>query len=175
MALIMVGVGVGYVLMGPFPETTEAQEDGEETGSVTNNYYYNETHYNNETHYINDGGGKYDPPHSSQVSFWNFNNTGNGQQYQSFWKEGNRVTSDCIVYYDKVIFYDFDMNVIAEYHMGGSDEGTVGGNSTNKCVKSGFSWIDTVLPQEPVRVGLLYSSGSARDDHPEYNIQIRTF
>ncbi len=103
-ALIMVGVGVGYVLMGPFPETTEAQTSG----------------------------GQYDPPHSSQVSFLNYNETSYGQQYQSFWKEGNRVTSDCIVYYDKVIFYDFDMNVIAEYHMYGSDEGTIDGASTNK-------------------------------------------
>ena len=152
-ALILVGVGVGYVLMGPFPETTEAQEDGEETGSVTNNYYYNETHYNNETHYINDGGGKYDPPHSSQVSFLNYNNTDYGpMQYLSFWKEGNRVTSDCIHRYDRVIFYDYDMNVIAEYSMDGGAEGTVGGNSTNKCTSGAYAWIDTELPQEPVRV-----------------------
>ena len=57
-ALILVGVGVGYVLMGPFPETTEAQE--EEHG----------------------GGGQYDPPHSSQVSFRNYNDTHYGKQYQ---------------------------------------------------------------------------------------------
>ena len=151
-ALILVGVGVGYVLMGPFPETTEAQEDGEETGSVTNNYYNNETHYNNEPHYINDGGGKYDPPHSSQVSFLNHNNTDYGQQYQSFWKEGNRVTSDCIHQSGRVIFYDYDMNVIAEYSMDGGAEGTVGGNSTNKCTSGAYAWIDTELPQEPVRV-----------------------
>ena len=124
-ALIMVGVGVGYVLMGPFPETTEAQEDG--------------------------GGGQYDPPHSSQVSFLNYNSS-DGKQYQSFWKEGNRVTSDCISENKHVIFYDYDMNVIAEYHMDGGAEGTVGGNSTNKCTSGAYAWIDTELPQEPVRV-----------------------
>nr|AIF23587.1 hypothetical protein [uncultured marine group II/III euryarchaeote SAT1000_17_E06] len=124
-ALIMVGVGVGYVLMGPFPETTEAQEDG--------------------------GGGKYDPPHSSQVSFLNYNST-SGKQYLSFWKEGNRVTSDCISENKHVIFYDYDMNVIAEYSMDGGAEGTVGGNSTNKCTSGDYAWIDTELPQEPVRV-----------------------
>jgi hypothetical protein len=124
-ALIMVGVGVGYVLMGPFPETTEAQEDG--------------------------GGGKYDPPHSSQVSFLNYNST-SGKQYLSFWKEGNRVTSDCISENKHVIFYDYDMNVIAEYSMDGGAEGTVGGNSTNKCTSGAYAWIDTELPQEPVRV-----------------------
>ena len=145
-ALIMVGVGVGYELMGPFPETTEAQEDGEENGSVTNNYYNNETHYNN------DGGGKYDPPHSSQVSFRNHNISSNGQLYQSFWKEGNNVTSDCINYGYDIIFYDYDMNVIAEYNMEGA-EGTVSGNGTNKCKSDAYSWIDTELPQEPVRVG----------------------
>ena len=125
-ALIMVGVGVGYVLMGPFPETTEAQEDG--------------------------GGGQYDPPHSSQVSFLNYNST-SGKQYLSFWKEGNRVTSDCISENKHVIFYDYDMNVIAEYSMDGGAEGTVGGNSTNKCTSGAYAWIDTELPQEPVRVG----------------------
>jgi len=124
-ALIMVGVGVGYVLMGPFPETTEAQEDG--------------------------GGGQYDPPHSSQVSFLNYNST-SGKQYLSFWKEGNRVTSDCISENKHVIFYDYDMNVIAEYSMDGGAEGTVGGNSTNKCTSGAYAWIDTELPQEPVRV-----------------------
>ena len=124
-ALIMVGVGVGYVLMGPFPETTEAQDDG--------------------------GGGKYDPPHSSQVSFLNYNNW-SGQQYQSFWKEGNRVTSDCIYIGYRVIFYDYDMNVIAGYDTGGYDEGIVNGDSTNKCASGSYAWIDTVLPQEPVRV-----------------------
>ena len=123
-ALIMVGVGVGYVLMGPFPETTEAQDDG--------------------------GGGKYDPPHSSQVSFLNYNNTNYG--YQSFWKEGNRVTSDCLSQNRDVIFYDYDMNVIAEYNVNSSAEGIIQGNETNKCI-SGYSWIDTELPQEPVRVG----------------------
>ena len=129
-ALIMVGVGVGYVLMGPFPETTEAQEDG--------------------------GGGQYDPPHSSQVSFLNYNST-SGKQYLSFWKEGNRVTSDCISENKHVIFYDYDMNVIAEYSMDGGAEGTVGGNSTNKCTSGAYAWIDTELPQEPVRVA--FSSG----------------
>ena len=124
-ALIMVGVGVGYVLMGPFPETTEAQDDG--------------------------GGGQYDPPHSSQVSFLNYNST-SGKQYLSFWKEGNRVTSDCISENKHVIFYDYDMNVIAEYSMDGGAEGTVGGNSTNKCTSGAYAWIDTELPQEPVRV-----------------------
>ena len=124
-ALIMVGVGGGYVLMGPFPETTEAQEDG--------------------------GGGQYDPPHSSQVSFLNYNST-SGKQYLSFWKEGNRVTSDCISENKHVIFYDYDMNVIAEYSMDGGAEGTVGGNSTNKCTSGAYAWIDTELPQEPVRV-----------------------
>ena len=124
-ALIMVGVGAGYVLMGPFPETTEAQEDG--------------------------GGGQYDPPHSSQVSFLNYNST-SGKQYLSFWKEGNRVTSDCISENKHVIFYDYDMNVIAEYSMDGGAEGTVGGNSTNKCTSGAYAWIDTELPQEPVRV-----------------------
>ena len=124
-ALILVGVGVGYVLMGPFPETTEAQEDG--------------------------GGGQYDPPHSSQVSFLNYNST-SGKQYLSFWKEGNRVTSDCISENKHVIFYDYDMNVIAEYSMDGGAEGTVGGNSTNKCTSGAYAWIDTELPQEPVRV-----------------------
>ena len=126
-ALIMVGVGVGYVLMGPFPETTEAQDDG--------------------------GGGKYDPPHSSQVSFLNYNGT-SGKQYLSFWKEGNRVTSDCISENKHVIFYDHDMNVIAEYSMDGGAEGTVGGNSTNKCTSGAYAWIDTELPQEPVRVAI---------------------
>jgi len=96
-ALIMVGVGVGYVLMGPFPETTEAQDDG--------------------------GGGQYDPPHSSQVSFLNYNST-SGKQYLSFWKEGNRVTSDCISENKHVIFYDYDMNVIADYDMNGQAAGT---------------------------------------------------
>ena len=148
-ALIMVGVGVGYVLMGPFPETTEAQEDG--------------------------GGGQYDPPHSSQVSFLNYNETYYGQQYQSFWKEGNRVSSDCIHENYRVIFYDYDMNVIAVYNLwSGNTEGTIKGNSANKC--SGYSsWIDTELPQEPVRVGLLYSGGSALGNHPEHHLQIRTF
>ena len=139
-ALILVGVGVGYVLMGPFPETTEAQEDG--------------------------GGGQYDPPHSSQVSFLNYNDSVG--QYQSFWKEGNRVTSDCVNYDYRVIFYDYDMNVIAEYDMYGSNEGTINGNSTNKCVGTYFAWIDTELSQEPVRVGLLQSG-------TQYNLQIRTF
>ena len=86
-ALIMVGVGVGYVLMGPFPETTEAMSD-------------------------DGGGGQYDPPHSSQVSFLNYNDTYYGKQYQSFWKEGNRVTSDRTGQSYQVIFYDYDMNVI---------------------------------------------------------------
>ena len=144
-ALIMVGVGVGYVLMGPFPETTEAQTSG----------------------------GQYDPPHSSQVSFLNLNSSTFGVGYQSFWKEGNRVTSDCIEYNDRVIFYDYDMNVIAEYDMYGSNEGTIEGNSTNKCESYSYAWIDTELPQEPVRVGLL---STATESHfPEYNIQIRTF
>ena len=130
-ALILVGVGVGYVLMGPFPETTEAQISG----------------------------GQYDPPHSSQVSFLNYNETYYGQQYQSFWKEGNRVTSDCIYQNMEVTFYDYDMNVIAQYDMSGAAEGTIFGTDTNKC-QSGdgdpdlFAWIDTELPQEPVRVGL---------------------
>ena len=130
-ALILVGVGVGYVLMGPFPETTEAQE--EEQG----------------------GGGQYDPPHSSQVSFLNYNSTNGNEQYKSFWKEGNRVTSDCVSGSYQVIFYDYDMNVIAEYNMNGYDEGTVGGNETdvNKCGHNQWAWIDTELPQEPVRVG----------------------
>ena len=127
-ALIIVGVGVGYVLMGPFPETTEAQISG----------------------------GQYDPPHSSQVSFLNYNETARGQHYQSFWKEGNRVTSDCVNYDYRVIFYDYDMNVIAEYDMYGSNEGTINGNSTNKCEDSEghYAWIDTELPQEPVRVAI---------------------
>ena len=131
-ALIMVGVGVGYVLMGPFPETTEAQDDG--------------------------GGGQYDPPHSSQVSFNNYNSTNHGEQYQSFWKEGNKVTSDCIIQDYLVIFYDYDMNVIAEYDMGGGAEGTFKGNSTNKCEnpEGHYGWIDTELPQEPVRVAYSY-------------------
>ena len=127
-ALIMVGVGVGYVLMGPFPETTEAMSD-------------------------DGGGGQYDPPHSSQVSFLNYNST-SGKQYLSFWKEGNRVTSDCISENKHVIFYDYDMNVIAEYSMDGGAEGTVGGNSTNKCTSGAYAWIDTELPQEPVRVAI---------------------
>ena len=148
-ALILVGVGVGYVLMGPFPETTEAMSD-------------------------DDGGGQYDPPHSSQVSFLNYNST-SGKQYLSFWKEGNRVTSDCISENKHVIFYDYDMNVIAEYSMDGGAEGTVGGNSTNKCTSGAYAWIDTELPQEPVRVGLLNSGNSVRDEHPEHHIQIRTF
>ena len=150
-ALILMGVGVGYVLMGPFPETTEAMSD-------------------------DDGGGQYDPPHSSQVSFLNYNDT--VEQYQSFWKEGNRVTSDCVNYDYRVIFYDYDMNVIAEYDMYGSNEGTINGNSTNKCVGTYFAWIDTELSQEPVRVGLLYSNYAGSDERsefPEYSIQIRTF
>ena len=149
-ALIMVGVGVGYVLMGPFPETTEAQE--EEHG----------------------GGGQYDPPHSSQVSFLNYNSS--SYQNQSFWKEGNRVTSDCISHYERVIFYDYDMNVIAVYNLwSGNTEGTIKGNSANKC--SGYSsWIDTELPQEPVRVGLLHcehSTGCSSDGQSK--LRIRTF
>ena len=130
-ALIMVGVGVGYVLMGPFPETTEAQEDG--------------------------GGGQYDPPHSSQVSFLNYNSS--SYQNQSFWKEGNRVTSDCISHYERVIFYDYDMNVIAEYDMEGVAEGSIKSNSTSKCTSNSYAWIDTELPQEPVRVGLTNQGG----------------
>ena len=128
-ALIMVGVGVGYVLMGPFPETTEAMSsDG--------------------------GGGQYDPPHSSQVSFRNSNDTEYGpMQYLSFWKEGNNVTSDCISAGKEVIFYDYDMNVIAEYNVDNSAEGIIQGNETNKCINSNYFWIDTELPQEPVRVG----------------------
>ena len=148
-ALIMVGVGVGYVLMGPFPETTEAQTSG----------------------------GQYDPPHSSQVSFLNYNST-SGKQYLSFWKEGNRVTSDCIHYYYRVIFYDYDMNVIAEYDMYGFNEGTIRGNSTNKCDSGYYAWIDTELSQEPVRVGLLFSSydnSAEKSEFPEYNLRIRTF
>ena len=125
-ALIMVGVGVGYVLMGPFPETTEAMSD-------------------------DGGGGQYDPPHSSQVSFLNYNST-SGKQYLSFWKEGNRVTSDCISENKHVIFYDYDMNVIADYDMNGQAAGTIEGNSTNKCGSDYHTWIDTELPQEPVRV-----------------------
>mgnify|MGYP000014611754 CR=1 FL=1 len=137
-ALILVGVGVGYVLMGPFPETTEAQISG----------------------------GQYDPPHSSQVSFWNDNYADYGQQYQSFWKEGNRVTSDCIHQSGRVIFYDYDMNVIAQYDMSGDNEGTLRSNSADKCGHNNLypTWIDTELPQEPVRVGV---------DYGEYGI--RTF
>ena len=149
----MVGVGVGYVLMGPFPETTEAQEDG--------------------------GGGQYDPPHSSQVSFLNYNSS-DGKQYQSFWKEGNRVTSDCFYYDLIVIFYDYDMNVIAQYDMSGDNEGTLRSNSADKCGHNNLypTWIDTELPQEPVRVGLLHRSqqGTMYDsEFLEYNIEIRTF
>ncbi len=147
-ALILVGVGVGYVLMGPFPETTEAQEDG--------------------------GGGQYDPPHSSQVSFLNYNSS--SYQNQSFWKEGNRVTSDCISHYERVIFYDYDMNVIAVYNLwSGIAEGTILGNSSS-CGTQSSSWIDTELPQEPVRVGLLYcehSAGCSADG--ESKLRIRTF
>ena len=152
-ALILVGVGVGYVLMGPFPETTEAQEDG--------------------------GGGKYDPPHSSQVSFLNYNSSNYGRQYQSFCKEGNRVTRDCIDSRYQVIFYYYDMNIIAEYRVGWS-EGTIQGNTTNKCADDVgeqahiHGWIDTELPQEPVRVGLLYSA-TMNGVSPEYRLQIRTF
>lgn len=142
-ALIMVGVGVGYVLMGPFPETTEAMSD-------------------------DGGGGQYDPPHSSQVSFLNYNDTYYGKQYQSFWKEGNRVTSDCLYSGWKIIFYDYDMNVIAVYNLwSGIAEGTFKGNSSS-CGTQSSSWIDTELPQEPVRVGLLGSSSGNPD-------QIRTF
>ena len=152
-ALILVGVGVGYVLMGPFPETTEAMSH-------------------------DDGGGQYDPPHSSQVSFLNYNES-DGIQYRSFWKEGNRVSSDCIHEDYRVIFYDYDMNVIAEYDLYGFNEGTIRGNSTNKCGSGYYAWIDTELPQEPVRVGLLfYDSNIGESDHvfpAEYYLRIRTF
>ena len=59
----------------------------------------------------------------------------------------------------------------------GSAEGTIGGNSTNKCESYSYAWIDTELPQEPVRVGLLFSNfhGEFAGSQPEYNLQIRTF
>ena len=111
------------------------------------------------------------------MSFLN-SNSSDGKQYQSFWKEGNRVTSDCIHQSGRVIFYDYDMNVIADYDMNGQAAGTIEGNSTNKCGSDYHTWIDTELPQEPVRVGLLYNNydnSAEQSEFPEYNLQIRTF
>ena len=58
-ALIMVGVGVGYVLMGPFPETTEAQEDGGGYSPPYSSSIYLD-HYEVWYTSVTDGGGETD-------------------------------------------------------------------------------------------------------------------